>query len=449
MFKTVEPRALTEGSITKSILVLAVPATLSFYLQSAFLIVDIFWIGRIGSAALAGIGTATFILWTVFSLIHLLSVGIKAVVARRVGEGDIGGAKRIVLNGLALGVVGSILTGALFLLMLSPLFRLMAVPAEVETEGTAYLRVLLSGVTFIFLFFINDSIYKGMGDALTPFKILLFSVVLNALLDPLLIFGIGPFPRMEIRGAALASVVSRAAGVTLGLLLLPKGTLRRDPLLKFPDYKLALTILKIGVPISVSGILFCVVYILLMRIASLFGTPALAALGVGHKVESISFMTGLGFSAAASTLVGQNLGAGKPARAARSAWLSFGILAGPVFLFSLLFFFFARDIMAVFSTDPGVIAAGALYLRIVALSQVFMALDVPLEGAFSGAGDTIPPTVLSVPIWIARIPLAYYLAVPCGLGFAGICWSICLTVIVKGILMAFWFSLGRWKETKV
>ena len=449
MFKPVEPRALTSGSITRSILALAVPSTLSLYLQSAFLIVDIFWVGKIGPAALAGIGMSSFIIWSIFSFIHLLSVGINAIVARRIGEGNGDEAMRVARNGLVFGVIGSAVTGLLFRLLLSPLFAVMNVPAEVEEQGSAYMRIILLGITFTFLFFINNAIYRGMGDALTPFKILLFSVVLNAVLDPLLILGVGFFPRLGIEGAALASVISRGLGVFLGLLLLPRGTLARRELFKMPDFRLALSILKIGVPVAVSGLLFCAVYILLMRIASIFGTPALAAVGVGHKIESISFLTCLGFSAASSALVGQNLGAGNPNRAARSAWQSLGILSVPLFLFSILFFCFSDFFVSIFTSDKEVIRMGALYLTVVAVSQVFMGLEVTLEGAFGGAGNTIPPMIISIPVSFARIPLAYLLAVTYNLGFAGVCWSITLTTILKGILIAFWFSLGRWKRTKV
>jgi putative MATE family efflux protein len=208
-------------------------------------------------------------------------------------------------------------------------------------------------------------------------------------------------------------------------------------------------ILRIGIPASSAWILFSVVYLFLNKIVALFGTEAIAALGIGNRMESLSFHACMGFSIAASTLVGQNLGAQKPERSAQAAWQSAGIAVLITGLVGVMFFAFPKYIASFFISDPRVIGITIWYLKIVALSQIFMALEIVLEGAFAGAGNTIPPMTVSIAGSLARIPLAYLMAVHWGMGIIGVWWAITSTSIVKGIVLTYWFSRGRWKTQKI
>jgi Na+-driven multidrug efflux pump len=185
------------------------------------------------------------------------------------------------------------------------------------------------------------------------------------------------------------------------------------------------------------------------RLPAAYGPEYIAALRIGHTVEGVSFFLALGFSIATATCVGQNLGANKPGRAARAGWLATDIVVGILLVFSVLFYLFSRQIGSVFSPDPDAIEASAVYLEILAFSQVFMGIEIVLAGAFSGAGDTVPPMAITVPLNLARIPLAYLLAEFFGFGVNGVWWSISGTSIVKGLVITFWFSRGNWKRKKV
>jgi putative MATE family efflux protein len=283
-------------------------------------------------------------------------------------------------------------------------------------------------------------------------KVLLVGLGLHIILDPLLIFGIGPFPRMGTNGAALATVLSQGMAATIYVLLIIRGKLKFG-LSLFPKFNLDLStvqkIIKIGLPLSASGIVFIVVYILLNKVTATFGTEAIAALGIGNRMESLSFLTCFGFSQAAAALVGQNLGAKKPERAEKCAWRTVHIVVLITGFISVMFVLFPRWISSFFISDPKVVTIAIDYLRILALSQVFMALEIVLEGSFSGAGNTIPPMTVSIPGSVLRVPLAYLIAISWGVGVNGIWWAITLTTIAKGTTLAFWFKQGNWKTKKV
>jgi putative MATE family efflux protein len=215
------------------------------------------------------------------------------------------------------------------------------------------------------------------------------------------------------------------------------------------DFSMVWRILRVGIPASSAWILFSVVYLFINKIVALFGTEAIAALGIGNRMESVSFLTAFGLSIAASTLVGQNLGAGKPERSAKAAWQTAGIGVLVTGFVAAMFFAFPRQIASVFISDPEVVEIGIGYLRILAISQMFMALEIVLEGAFGGAGNTIPPMIVSIFGSLARIPIAYLLAVHWGIGITGVWWAIASTSIVKGVVLTYWFSKGRWKSQKI
>jgi putative MATE family efflux protein len=289
-----------------------------------------------------------------------------------------------------------------------------------------------------------DAAFRAAGDTRTPFVLLGLSLAANAVLDPLLILGPGPFPRLGIQGAALATLLTRGGGAILGYVWLRR---RHWIERSRPDPGLIGRMAWIGLPVAAGGATFSAVYILLTRITSRFGTAALAALGVGHKVESLSYMACIGFGMAAATAVGQNLGAGSPRRAEESGRVALGYALAVTTVVGLAFLFVPRQLVGLFTEAPSVIDTGAVYLRVVSVAQLFMAIELVLQIAMEGAGYTVAPTIASVSLTVLRLPLAALLVGP--LGVAGVWWAIGLTSVARGAAMAWIWRRCRWRERTV
>lgn len=435
----------TRGSIRSAVLRLSWPAVATALLQTIFNITDTFWVGRgLGPEALAGVSTAGFAVWMILSLAEICAVGLTAVASRRHGEGAPERAAGAGYEATLLAMSLALLVGLLSLAGLPHLFAVMQTPPAVTAEGVGYLGVYLAGLPVVFLYFVMDAAFRAAGDTRTPFVLLAAAVSMNVVLDPLLILGLGPLPRLGIQGAALATLTTRGLACGAGyLLLVRQGLVRRVR----PGTERPLRILRIGLPVSVAGAVFSLVYILLTRITSTFGVAALAALGVGHKVESLSYMACVGFGVAAATSVGQNLGADRPARARRAGWLSTGLGMGVTAVTGATFLLAPDLIMGVFTEDPAVVDVGSSYLRIVAVAQLFMALHLILESAMGGAGYTLLPMLVGIAMALARLPLAEILA---GLvGVAGVWWAISSTSVAAGAAMAWIWHRGAWEARAV
>jgi len=443
---------LTTGSITRSIFYLAGPAVASMFLETAFSIADIFWVGKLGAVSLAAVISSAFLIWIIYSLVGAISVGVTAMVARFIGARQPDQAIFVSRQAYVFSILfalGLTIPGILFA---KSVFILMGTAPDVTHLGVRYLRIIFAGAVTYFLIDVFSAIFRASGNTKTPMLVIGGSLLLNIILDPVLIFGWGPFPRMGTDGAALASIFSQGVGSLLFMLLIFRGKLgfKFSLLPKLDlDFSMIWRILRIGIPASSAWILFSVVYLFINKIVALFGTEAIAALGIGNRMESVSFLSCMGFSIAASTLVGQNLGAGNPERSAKAAWQTAGMGVLITGFVALMFFTFPRQIASFFISDPKVIEIGIGYLRILALSQMFMALEIVFEGTFGGAGNTIPPMLVSIPGSLVRIPLAYLLAVHWGMGIKGVWWTITLTSIAKGIVLTYWFSKGRWKTQKI
>jgi len=435
----------TEGSVRDAVRRLAGPAVAATLLQGLFNVTDTFWVGRgLGPSALAGVSTAGFTVWLILSVAELPAVGLTAVASRRHGEGRPDLAGRAVFRAFWLGAGLAFVLGAVGLIGMPSLFVLMDTPAEVTVQGAEYLAVYLVGVPIVLSYFVMDAAFRAAGDTRTPLILLALSLVLNCLLDPLLILGVGPFPRLGIQGAALATLLTRGVGCVVGYRWLrARDMVRREPLHLASMAAMA----RIGLPVAAGGAVFSAVYILLTRFTSEFGTGALAALGVGHKVESLSYMTCLGFGVAAATVVGQNLGAESPERAARAGRIATTYAAVATGAAGIVMLLFPRTLMEIFSSDSAVILAGASYLRIIAAAQMFMALELVLSMAMEGAGYTFFPMVVSTTLTVCRLPLAAALRGP--LGLAGIWWALSSTAISRGLAMVGVWRWGRWRARLV
>jgi putative MATE family efflux protein len=440
-----ESAQLVSDPLPRTIARVAFPAVASSLLMTLFFSVDAFWVGtRVGSTGLAAVSTAVFWIWLIVSIAEMVNVGLTAVASRRYGEGRSSEAARIAGDALILSLALGVLCAAIGMSLLPHLFSIMHTPPAVGALGVRYLGTYLFGAPLIFGFFAVDAAFRAAGDTRTPFLLLSASVGVTLVLDPILIVGWGPIPALGVAGAAISTIGTRAVAFALGLTIVG----RRGVLsVGRPDWRTLRQVVRIGLPTAVTGIVFSLIYVMVTRTATQFGTPALAALGIGHRVESWLFMIAVGFGAATAAIVGQNLGAGRPDRAARAGWLSvgFGSLFGIVACVVELII--PQHFAAIFSHDPAVIAEAARYLRIAAFSQLGICAEIVLEGALGGAGYTLAPMLTSTSITAMRIPLAAWAAAR--YGSTGLWWTISLTALARAVgMMAIWRA-GRWKRTSI
>ena len=411
----------------------------------SFNLIDSIWVGRlIGPAALAAVSTAGFYIWVALSLGEMVEIGLIAVAARRHGEGNPEQAARAAAAAVAYALLAGLVVSIAGWLVMGTMFRVMKIPSEVATLGRAYLSTWLLGAPLVFGFFAIEATFRAAGDTRTPFLMLAGSVCFSIALDPLLIAGVGPFPRLGVEGAALASVMVRGGGFLLGLVIaLRRGLVR----IGAPDWRTLPTIIRIGAPLSLAGVLLSVIYMWLTRFTSRFGTPALAALGVGHKMEGLGFIAISGFALAAGALVGRNLGAGQEARAREAVRLTVEYCLAVTVTTAIAFLLVPGRLVSLFTRDPQVIADGVLYLRVIAFAQIGQSFELILEGALAGAGYTFWPQIVSTSLTALRIPLAAWWSR--GIGLLGIWLALSVTAISRGIAMILFWKGGRWRTVRV
>ncbi|HTZ95676.1 MAG TPA: MATE family efflux transporter [Terriglobales bacterium] len=442
----------TSGSLNRAILLLAVPMVLEMVLESLFAVVDVFWVGRLGANAVATVGITESLLSLVFAVAMGLSLSTTAMVARRIGEKDPEGAAVSAVQAIVLGLLTSLAIGVPCWIYAPELLRLMGASPEIVASGAGYTRIALGGGGIVLMLFLNNAIFRGAGDAAIAMRLLWVSNIINLILDPCLIFGLGPFPRLGVTGAALATFTGRGIGMMYQFYRLLRGTERIHILVR--QLRVNLGVLWRLVRVSITGILqFAIAHtswIGLVRIVSVFGAAALAGYTIAIRIVVFLILPSWGLSNAAATLVGQNLGAKKPERAERAVWRT-GFY-NMLFLGSLgvLFIFFAGPIIRLFTQDPTVVPLGTACLRIISYGNVGYAYGMVMLQAFNGAGDTITPTIVNFfGFWLLEIPLAYWLAIPMHLRSNG---AFIAIVVAEGAIAAtsaVLFKRGRWKTQQI
>jgi putative MATE family efflux protein len=439
------PGALTVGPLRPVILKLAAPAVAMMACHFCFNLIDSIWVGRlIGPAALAAVSTAGFYVWVLLSLGEMVEVGLIAVAARRHGEGFPDAAARAAGAAVEYALIAGTIVSLAGFAITDWLFHVMGVPAEVARLGHQYLHTWLLGGPLVFGFFAVEATFRASGDTRTPFLLLAASVLLSVGLDPLLIAGVGPFPKLGVQGAAAASVMVRGGGFLIGVgIALKRGLIRLDA----PEWRAVPTIFRVGAPLSLAGVLLSVIYMWLTRFTSRFGTPALAALGVGHKVEGLGFLAISGFALSASALVGQNLGAGQEARARQGVRLTVAYCLAFTTATAVAFLAIPQTLVALFTSDPAVIHDGSLYLRVIAFAQIGQTFEIILEGALAGAGYTLWPQVTGTSLPLLRLPLAAWWSQ--SIGVLGIWLALSVTAVARGIAMTLFWMSGAWRHETV
>jgi putative MATE family efflux protein len=442
----------TSGSLNRAIFLLAVPMVLEMVLESLFAVVDVFWVGRLGANAVATVGLTESMLSLVFAVAMGLSLSTTAMVARRIGEKDSTGAAVAAVQAIALGLMLSIVIGAPCLVLAPRLLRWMGSSPEIVAVGSSYTRICLGGSGVVLMLFLNNAIFRGAGDAAIAMRLLWVSNIINLFLDPCLIFGLGPFPRLGVTGAAWATLTGRSIGVAYQFYRLLRGTERIRILAN--QIRLDLDVLWRLLRVSLTGILqFAIAHtswIGLVRIVSIFGAAALAGYTIAIRVVIFAILPSWGLSNAAATLVGQNLGAKQPERAEAAVWRTG--LYNMLFLGSLGVFFvlFAEPVIRLFTHDPLVVPLGVSCLRIVSYGNIGYAYAMVMLQAFNGAGDTVTPTIVNFfGFWLLEIPLAYWLAIPLKLRSNGAFYAIVIAEASIAVASAILFRRGRWKSQRI
>jgi putative MATE family efflux protein len=442
----------TTGSLNRSILLLAIPMVLEMVLESLFAVVDVFWVSHLGADAIATVGLTESVLTLVFAVGMGLGMSTTAMVARRIGEKDANGAAISAVQAVFLGLIVSLSLGLPFFMLAPRVLGLMGATPAIIASGTNYTRIVLGGSGVVLMLFLNNAIFRGAGDAAIAMRLLWVSNILNLILDPCLIFGLGPFPKMGVTGAALATFTGRGIGVIYQFYRLGKGTERLKILSR--HLRLQGTVLWRLVRVSISGILQFLIsqasWIGLVRIVSLFGASAVAGYTIGVRIMIFAILPSWGLSNAAATLVGQNLGAGHPDRARNAVWRTG--LWNMIFLGSVgvVFIAFAPWIIGLFTHDPAVIPVAINCLRIFSCGNIAFAYGMVLLQAFNGAGDTVTPTYINLfGFWILEIPLAWWLATQTRMHTNGVFISVVVAESVIVLISIVIFRQGRWTRQRI
>jgi putative MATE family efflux protein len=442
----------TTGSIDKAIFLLAIPMIIEMVLESFFAVVDIYFVNKVGIEASSTVILTEASLSILYSVAWGLSIGVTALVARRAGEKNFGAASEIAVQAILLGSFLSLIISVIGFIFPKQILMLMGADAAVAEENYLFTQIMLTGNIVIVLLFVNNAIFRGVGNASIAMKTLIIANAINIVLDPLLIMGIGPFPKMGVIGAAVATTIGRSVGVIFQFYHLFKGkALIRIAAKQFViRIKLMAAILNTSAGGMFQFIIGSCSWIFLAMIIAESGTAAVSGYGTAIRICIFTILPAWGLANAAATLVGQNLGANQPGRAEKSVWrtafLTFCFFA----VVAVIFFVFGENLMYFFTQDKAAVAEGTKCLHILAIGYVFFAYGMIISQAFNGAGDTRTPTYINLFVfWALQIPLAYFMAKYLKMGTLGVYIAIGVAESVLAIVSIIIFKKGKWKMVKV
>lgn len=444
---------LTEGSLLSALASLTVPIVLSNMLQTAYQLVDTFWVGRLGANAVAAVSLSFPVIFLLISLGAGFTIAGTILAAQYRGKGSQKSIDYVAAQTIIAMLFVSLIVTLLGYILSNPLIKLMGAEPQILKDAVSYMQISFFGTIFLFGYFIFQSLMRGIGDVKTPTYIILFSVTLNFILDPLFIFGYGFIPALGVAGAAIATVVTQGIAATIGIFMLFSGKygihLKKRNLA--PDFKLIKKMFRLGFPASMEQSARALALTVMTFLVASFGTTIVAAYGIGSRMFSFALIPALGLSLATSTLVGQNMGAGKIERAEKISKIS--ALIGFIFLtlIGVIMFILAKEISAFFvPNEKEVISISASLIRILALAFGFMGVEQVLIGAFRGSGNTFVSMILvMISYWVLRFPLAYVLSKHTSLSYSGIWWSFPITNVAAALIALIWFLRGTWKNKKL
>jgi len=445
-------RDWTQGSILKSLLSLSWPMVITNTLMMLGPTIDMVWVGRLGSASIAGVGVSGMAVQLASGAMMGLAQGMRALVARFIGAGDIAGANHAARQGFTISASFAVVMALIGIFLAEKILIAFGLEPDVVAEGAAYMRILFVGMIAMSLRMMAEGIMQASGDTLSPMKITIGYRIFHIALCPFLVFGLWIFPQLGVRGAAITNVVSQSIGTIICLWVLFSGRTRIKLNMKNfrIDPNMIWRIFRIGFPALVSGIQRTFSNFFLMYLVVPFGTIAVAAHTINQRVEMVIMMPAMAFGMASGVLAGQNLGANKPERAEKSAWLAVGMVEVWAVIASIVILFAAENVVRIFNSEPDMVEMAARFLIIAVAGYIVLGFQAGTMNALSGAGDTVPPMIASIlTVWLVTLPLAYFLPKYTSLGVYGIRWAMVAGMVVPSVALTIYFKMGRWKRKKV
>lgn len=430
---------LLSGNIFESLIKLALPIMGTSFIQMAYNMTDMIWIGRIGSYAVAAVGTAGFFMWLSFGIVAISKIGAQVKVAQMIGADKHEEATSYARNALQMNIVFAIIYSYIIISKTEMLISFFNIDDKyVVNQAISYLSIIGPGLLFSFTNQIITGIIIGTGNSRTPFLITMGGLIFNIILDPMLIFGIGPFPLLGIRGAAIATILAQCIVFIMYVIyaINDDNIFCNFKLFSKPEIKYIKEIARIGLPTALQSVLFTFVSMILARIIAAWGPIPIAVQKVGSQIESISWMTSDGFSSAINSFNGQNYGAKQYDRIRKGYYTSLKMISVVGIFATVMLVFCAGPIFKIFIPEKDVLPYGITYLRIMGVSQFLMCIEIVTQGAFSGLGKTIPPSIVSIVFTVSRIPMAIILSKENVLGLNGVWWSVSISMALKGIILS-------------
>jgi putative MATE family efflux protein len=442
----------TQVSISRAVFLLAIPMVLEMLMESLFALVDVFWVTRLGANAIATVGLTESMLMIVFSVALGVSFSTTAMVARRTGEKDPEGAATAAMQSIFLGIGLALAMGIPAMIFAHQLLGLMGADGMLISGGHRYTEIVFGGTAVVMLLFLNNAIFRGAGDASIAMRVLWVSNLINLALDPCFIFGLGPFPKLGVTGAAVATLTGRSCGVLYQFWILTSGRARVH--LTARHLRLVPDVITSLVRVSSTGVLQFLIahtsWLVLVRIISTFGSLAVAGYTIGIRIFMFVILPSWGMSGAAATMVGQNLGAKRPERAERAVYVTGGYNAIYLVAVAMILIFAPHAVVSFFSTDPVVLGYAVDCLRIIGYGNLTYAFGMVMVQAFNGAGDTVTPTIINViSFWLCEIPLGWFLAHRTPLGVDGVFTAIPVANTVMTVISLIVFARGSWKLRRI
>ncbi len=442
----------TKGNVFRNLLALSWPMFVGQSLNMLGPTVDMIWVGKLGAAAVAGVGISGMAVMMANSLLLGLFTGMRAMIARFFGAGDAGGANHVALQALVVAAAFSMLVALIGIFFAESVLSVFGVEPDVVAEGAAYMRVQLAGIVTMSLVMMAQTIMQASGDTVNPMWIAIVFRAIHVTLVPFLIFGWWIFPQMEVSGAALANVISQGLGAVIALWFLFTGKTRiRLTLRNFSfDGNIIWRLLRIGFPASISTMHRMSIHLVLVWFMAPFGTVAVAAHSLVQRIDTFVQNPCGALGQSGGVLAGQNLGAGRPDRAERTGWIALGLFTGGMAIAAVAIWFWAEKIVNIFSTDPELVKVTASFLRIQIISYIMFGAAIIISLCVEGVGDTLFTMIVTlVSVWLMLVPLSYFLPKVGELGMYGIRWAVVIAQVFRGVVYIFYFRWGRWKRRKV
>ena len=445
-------RDWTQGSIIGNLLGLSWPMIVSSMFNMLGPTIDMIWVGKLGSASIAGVGVSGMVVMVINSARMGLQTGTRAMIARFWGADDKEGAIHVAQQALVVSTIFAVIMAAIGIFLADPILRVMGVEPDVVSEGAAYMRIMLVGSVAMSFRMMAEGTMQASGDAVNPMRIIMVARLLHTAICPFLVFGWWISPRLGVSGAALTNVISQGLGGAVALWFLFSGRTRLKMTLKnfYFDGSMIWRIVKIGIPATITGLERSFANLVLVRLVVPFGTVSVAAHSLVQRVDSFIHMPAQGMGQASGVLAGQNLGAGQPGRAERTGWIAAGLFTGVMVIGSLVIWFWAEKVVGIFNTEPELVRISSVFLRIEIVSYMVFGLVMVLTQCLNGVGDTMIPMITTlVTMWAVQVPLAYFLPQITDLGVYGVRWGIVSAIALRAVIYAVYFKMGRWKRKQV